>query len=190
MQHPLRKTATLTIEPADFELPHHVVSSEFPPTSVRALAAMSAVPRVLLTELERALSVRGVPLLFPPVKQLVQHVQPAYYAQGEVYIHPVEELVQFLYQWENVQQFNALTQTEKIAAIAHVVAREATLCGYASLVRETGKRWIIQDEPWTAFKARYPEPLVVIIYNDLDHKTSQTTADIENWLLMHATPKH
>lgn len=165
----------------DHAIGHHLVGSDFP--FLNQGTSMS-VSKTLLDSLERVLSQRGVPELFAPITLLAKHVQPVYVAMGSIYIHPIDELVQILDNWENVGQFATLTQSEKIAAIAQVTAKEVSLCTYAAIVRETALRWRMDLESYTSFKTKHPTA-VVFTSNPNPHANL-----LYDWLLMCATPKH
>ncbi len=166
----------------DHALKSHVLASDFPtPTSNNATMN---VPKELIEGLERVLSQRGVPALYPAIALLAKHVQPVYVAMGSIYVHPVDELIQVLSNWENVGQFSTLTQSEKVAAIAHVTAKDVSLCTYAAIVRETSVRWVMHEESYTAFKTRNPR--AVVFTSDPNPHANM----LYDWLLMCATPKH
>jgi hypothetical protein len=169
----------------DHALQNYIMGADLPTTDSN-INSMS-VPKTLLEGLERVLSQRGVPALYPAIALLAKNVQSAYEAMGSIYIHPVDELIQVLSNWENVGQFSMLTQSEKVAAIARVTAKEVSLCTYAGIVRETSVRWRMDEEPYAAFKERYPAPLTAVVFNSSPNPHANLLYD---WLLMCATPKH
>jgi hypothetical protein len=169
----------------DHALRNYIMGSDLPTTDSNANSM--SVPKTLLEGLERVLSQRGVPALYPAIALLAKNVQSAYEAMGSIYIHPIDELIQVLSNWENVGQFSTLTQSEKVAAIARVVAKEVSLCTYAGIVRETSVRWRMHEQPFSDFKASNPPPLSALVFHSKPNPHANMLYD---WLLMCATPKH
>jgi hypothetical protein len=173
---------TYQLETVNHAIPNDIVATSIPINSTFPMS----VPKSLVENLERVLSQRHVPALFEPIRLLGERVQPVYEAMGSIYIHPLDELVQVLNNWENVGQFSALSQSERTASIARVVTKELSLCTYASIVRETSERWMMHDETYGSFKARNAH-LTVVVFTSDPNPLGNLLLD---WLLMCATPKH